>query len=488
MNDSSTRHTVTLVVTALGLLMLASALPWSRLTDNRLKDFNLLSDILPRADDALGAAVSLAVDPELEALIGIDSDLPAAETPHGGGAELPGAAADSIVSDSIPSDNVAVDSTVASLRPWVAPLTCAPVDAEGHVLIENYTGGAMLPRLKAALQNVASGIVRIAVVGDSYIEGDIFVQDLRAILQEEFGGSGVGYMNLHSDFPGFRRSVRQGGSGWKCTNVLGMSRRDSVRTLSREYARVEGVTARATYRGSSQSATTGSWQRSALRLLASDSATVTMDIDGQSREFAIAPTAKPVDVVLDGATTSLTVSCSSPAVTALGVFLDGAAGIAVDCMSVRGTSGLTLARTNADMSLADSYALIILEFGVNALSAEQTQYTAYGHGITRTIRHLEACYPKADILVMGIADRGAKIGSSVNSLPTCNAMTDAQRKAASDAGVHFYDLRAAQGGENSIVEWRRRSLVNADYIHLNHAGGKVLAEEFASALKKALSE
>ena len=39
-----------------------------------LKDFNLLSDILPRADDALGAAVSLAVDPELEALIGIDSD------------------------------------------------------------------------------------------------------------------------------------------------------------------------------------------------------------------------------------------------------------------------------------------------------------------------------------------------------------------------------------------------------------------------------
>ncbi len=172
----------------------------------------------------------------------------------------------------------------------------------------------------------------------------------------------------------------------------------------------------------------------------------------------------------------------------MGVFLDGAAGIAVDCMSVRGTSGLTLARTNADMSLADSYALIILEFGVNALSAEQTQYTAYGHGITRTIRHLEACYPKADILVMGIADRGAKIGSSVNSLPTCNAMTDAQRKAASDAGVHFYDLRAAQGGENSIVEWRRRSLVNADYIHLKHAGGKVLAEEFASALKKALSE
>lgn len=137
MNDSSTRHTVTLVVTALGLLMLASALPWSRLTDNRLKDFNLLSDILPRADDALGAAVSLAVDPELEALIGIDSDLPAAETPHGGGAELPVAAADSIVSDSIPSDNVAVDSTVASPRPWVAPLTCAPVDAEGHVLIEN---------------------------------------------------------------------------------------------------------------------------------------------------------------------------------------------------------------------------------------------------------------------------------------------------------------------------------------------------------------
>ena len=67
-------------------------------------------------------------------------------------------------------------------------------------------------------------------------------------------------------------------------------------------------------------------------------------------------------------------------------------------------------------------------------------------------------------------------------------MTDAQRKAASDAGVHFYDLRAAQGGENSIVEWRRRSLVNADYIHLNHAGGKVLAPFICTRLASSFTK
>ena len=61
-------------------------------------------------------------------------------------------------------------------------------------------------------------------------------------------------------------------------------------------------------------------------------------------------------------------------------------------------------------------------------------------------------------------------------------MVNAQRKAAADAGVHFWDTRAAMGGENAIAEWRKRRLVNADYIHLNHDGGRELADRLFKAI------
>ena len=40
----------------------------------------------------------------------------------------------------------------------------------------------------------------MAVVGDSYIEGDIFTQDPRELFQDAYGGEGVGCVNMHSDF------------------------------------------------------------------------------------------------------------------------------------------------------------------------------------------------------------------------------------------------------------------------------------------------
>ena len=45
MNDSSSRRLIFIITIALGLLMLLSAIPWSNLTGNTLKDFNLLSDL-----------------------------------------------------------------------------------------------------------------------------------------------------------------------------------------------------------------------------------------------------------------------------------------------------------------------------------------------------------------------------------------------------------------------------------------------------------
>ena len=115
---------------------------------------------------------------------------------------------------SVRVDSVADSADDALLMPLPDDFM-APVASDGSVLIEDYSqDGSALARFRNALAESGTRPVRIAVIGDSYIEGDIFTQDIRALLQERYGGSGVGYMAAFSNFPGFRQSVNQSGTGW----------------------------------------------------------------------------------------------------------------------------------------------------------------------------------------------------------------------------------------------------------------------------------
>jgi hypothetical protein len=44
------------------------------------------------------------------------------------------------------------------------------------------------------------------------------------------------------------------------------------------------------------------------------------------------------------------------------------------------------------------------------------------------------------------------------------------------------------GGQDASVRWHERGLVNADYIHLNHQGGKALADELFNAIQQYVNE
>ena len=89
---------------------------------------------------------------------------------------------------------------------------------------------------------------------------------------------------------------------------------------------------------------------------------------------------------------------------------------------------------------------------------------------------------------MGIGDRGQKINGTVQSIPTSQFMVDAQRDAARNTGIIFWDTREAMGGENAVVAWRDKGMINADYIHLNHKGGTEFAKIFINSLNLSLSE
>ncbi len=141
-------------------------------------------------------------------------------------------------------------------------------------------------------------------------------------------------------------------------------------------------------------------------------------------------------------------------------------------MSSRGFSGITLTGINTalcrDMARYVDYSLVVLEFGINAMSSTQKDYSVYSSRMVGVINHVRACYPRADILVMGVGDRGEKRGGAVVSMATAQAMISAQRDAARRAHCLFWDTREAMGGEGAVVEWSSNGHINKDYIHMTH--------------------
>ena len=458
--DNRKGHPFIIIAIAVALLLALSLCPWSKWTGGTVKDFNLLADLFPSETvDAPGHAAEI-IDPDLEKEL--QEAIPAESTPT--------------KVQNTPADNTTDDTQTVKV----------PRNADGDVIIEDYTTGGGLAKIRSALAGASSRPVRIAIVGDSYIEGDILAQDIRRLLQQRYGGRGVGYVPAHSEVSGFRRSVIHSSSGW----IQHDSRKTKANPhfpLSGEYfTGKSGATI--TYKADKSETTRNAWNMSRILFIAPTGGTITMEIDGDTREFPVEASEAVQALQLPGETKTLKITNGVPGLVMLGAWLGDTTGVQVDCMSVRGDSGIGHRNLGTElaggMRATVDYDLIILEYGINALSSSQKDYSAYGKLMGKVIDRVRLCYPDAQILLMGIGDRGQKIKGEVHSLPTAPAMVDAQRRTARDAGVLFWDTREAMGGEDAIVGWRADKLVNADYIHLNAKGGA----ELASRLVKSLTE
>lgn len=455
-------HPFIVIALAVMFLFILSLMPWSKWTGGKISDFNLLSDIFPSlsADsDSTAGAETAVIDPEVEKLakeVSVQTF------------------------DTVPGDTAA--------RVIVAE---ASPRSDGEMVIEDYTpSGSGLAHLKSALARRGERPVRIGVIGDSYIEGDIFTQDVRRILQEIYGGRGVGYVPAHSETAGFRRSVGHRSSGWTEHDIRKPG--NETFTLSgQHFTGSQGATF--TFTGSPKTPQTAAWGVSKVLFTSSRSGKITLATDAGEQTFDIKAAPDSVQcLTITGPTKKFTLTSSVPGIKVLGAWLEDASGVVVDNMSLRGDSGLTHRRVSSPLSAqmrpyAD-YDLIVMEYGINALSEKQKDYTSYRKAMARVAEHLHECYPNADIILMGIGDRGVKKNGQVMSIPTAPAMVAAQRGAARDAGILFWDTREAMGGEGAIVKWREEKLVNGDYIHLNAKGGERLAEEFTASLRRMLGQ
>lgn len=461
--NNNPRGIFVIMITAMMTLTVLSMLPWGDMTNNNFKDFNLLADIIPQSDKTYITHEEL--DPELQLLEQENNNPEQQDT-----AVIPvEAVPDVTVMVELPDD-------------FVAPRQ------DDVVLIEDYSqDGSGLAAIKAG---ISGDSYRIAVLGDSYIEGDILTQDIRAGLQEHFGGNGVGYLCAYTAFPGFRQSVRQEGKGWKDHDIRKI-KGDGTRILSGMY-HTGSAGATIGYKGSSRPAHCDSWTRTTMLFIAPSAGTISVKgSDDYEEVFEIEPSTEVQSIVIDRPLTSISILSNIDGLVSLGNWLETPAGVKLDCMSLRGNSGISHRSLNKDiigqMRRYIDYDLIILEFGINALSSEQRSYTNYTRAMIEVVNEIKSCYPDATIMILGIGDRGQKQGTGVGSMSTAPAMVKAQREIARRTGSLFWDMREAMGGNGAVVDWHRRGLINSDYIHLNHKGGKALADIFVNSLLKSIN-
>lgn len=471
--ESKKGYPFTIIMVAVAILVFLSLIPWGEKTQNFLKDYNLIGDLLPQRNDSVLESTEM-LDPELLAL-----DEGAVEPQ---------------LTDSMPV--VSEENSTLSDNPPLGPVSerdvpdCA-VRENGMVVLEDYTkDGSGLRNLKNALVRRENRPVHIAMMGDSYIEGDIITMELRDRLQEKYGGRGVGYVAAHSAVQGFRTTVRHKDSGWKHHPIKEAAGSHYFTIAGEYYTGQPGATI--TLNGVQKNNRLAAWNTTRLLFIAPNSGKITITAGGATHSFDITGEAGVQSILLPAETSSVKIESNIADLKMLGVWLEDSNGVVVDNMSIRGDSGVGRRTTNVSLAhqMRDyvDYDLIIVEFGINALSSKQTNYTRYSNTMTDVLRRLKQCYPNADIILMGIGDRGQKIQGVPHSFPTAPYMVDAQRQAAKNAGVMFWDTREAMGGEDAIVRWREEKLANGDYIHLNQAGGKRLGNALYKSIDAAINE
>lgn len=408
------------------------------------------------------------------------------------------AKADSLIADSIAAtviDTVQLaataDSLAISLRDSlyrVMQSTWNEGDSS-EVRIEDFsTGHTGLKHFFDALkQGAALGRpVRIAFLGDSFIEGDILVADFRAALQQRFGGHGVGFVPLASNVSQFRPTVEHHFAGWNthtlisdkkyryalpCTlfDAPGGKATAQYKTVNR-YACLQPV--------SRLSLIYENNEQTAMQLVCNttDTLTETLPATGEITQY-----------VLDGSFTQADFTFTqTEGFRALGVALEDAEGIVVDNFSLRGNSGMPLKEIDpercAELNKIRPYDLIILQYGLNVASEEMLQYGWYRQQMIEVVEHLKTLCPDSDILLLGVSDRSHQEDGRFTTMPAVLALLHAQRQLARQTRIAFWNTFSGMGGENSMVRYVEKNWAGKDYTHLGFRGGREIGLALVNAI------
>lgn len=408
-------------------------------------------------------------------------------------------------SEALLSDTLLVDSSllrvdtlnrIDSAHLAVAPPALRPIvdSFQFGRIIEDYTFDQQgLNRFFAAVDSIRTHkrTVRVAFYGDSFVEGDILLGDLRDTLQTLWGGGGVGFVPITSEVAQFKRTIKHQYKGWTPHSIVKRDGNERPYGLN-GFVYVPSPEAKVHYEGADYFRNTRYWSQVRLFYTATRPVPFIYQNEGaeprQERLSADADNLKvwKWDLPLSSMRAVAFRFPDTPGLLLYGATLENGPGIYWDNFSLRGNSGGPLLRIKPDMiqqfDRLQHYDLVVVQLGLNAVTNTLTNINWYQAELDRTFKHLRTCFPGKPILIVSVGDRGGKIGTELATMRGVPAIATMQRNLARKYGYLFYDLYHGMGGPGTMIRFaqHRPRLANLDYTHLTHEGGRVVGYQLAN--------
>lgn len=385
---------------------------------------------------------------------------------------------------------VSADSDTSVLPEPVKP-TFIDTCKSGMTCIEDFSDSTMrgMKSFYEALINRSSlgRPVRIAYFGDSFIEADIMTGDLRTLLQQKFGGSGVGYIPVASNLSGYRPTVVHSFSGWSSHAITDSVFFDRKRQDISNHYFIPRPGASVTLRGRKQGEYADSCNISTIYFRTNDSIRLSASVNGgEARHFVLGGDSLMQSVSVTGNIKSVSWKVeqldSAATATFYAATMDPASGIVLDNFSTRGSNGQQLMHIPSAIlqqyERLRTYDLIVLQYGLNVASEQGVNYAYYQTAMEKVVNYLKREFPQASILIVGVGDRDYRTETGeLRTMPGVKNLIRFQKALAAQTHVAFWNLFEAMGGEGSMAELvnRKPALANYDYTHINFRGGKYFA-------------
>lgn len=345
------------------------------------------------------------------------------------------------------------------------------------------------------------GSIRILHYGDSQIEEDRMTGVIRARLQQEFGGSGPGLMcpvpvavpmsMQHWWSDNFERYVVFG-------NYWDQAPHNRYGVMC-AFGRYEGRSATLSFKESRLSfETSRKVERARILYGYGESlAEATLVADGVSRGAKLLRAGPGLHVAewrLDSAAKELKFQFSGESPDIYAIALDAKAGVSVDNIPIRGSSGLDFTKLDsalfAECVRALNVRAVILQFGGNVVPVIRGQKDLdwYRQNFAKQLAIFKSL--GLHVIMIGLADMSTSVRGEMTTYRYLPAVRDVTKEEVHKIGGAFWDMYEAMGGENSMPEFVEASppLAIDDYIHFTREGAAKMARLFVASLLKDYAE
>lgn len=345
----------------------------------------------------------------------------------------------------------------------------------------------------SALKKSKTQKVRIAHYGDSIILGDIMTEYLRYYFQSNYGGNGIGYVDIYSNANRMRKTIEHNYSdGW--TNYA-LNTRNSENIPLGISGSVSVASDKCSVTINSTNFMKVKYYFDTYRLFYANpgnSAKVKITVDGKANNYDLKSSKDVNEIFINSSNMK---DAKAEFINAGGTFVFGQSfetktGVIIDNFPISGNSGVSLLDIPEKILISFKeildYKLIILNYGVNVATPNKNIFKIYENKMLKVIDYLKRIYPESSILIVSVGDKTVKKGSKFSTDENIPLLLETQKNIAEKGKVAFWNLWETMGGKDSMNDWVNNSppLALKDYTHFTHEGGEKVAGLLYSALMK----